>query len=142
MLRRPPRSTRTDTLFPYATLFRSPRVHEPGADALAAGGAHAAALSRRPRLYRRTRRVGRDRAGAARFRAASDRRELPRDAAAHARPRRSLSLPLPQDRTVAGRGVGARTGGRVPIALRARQMARTRDRRDARRAAGQRRYPR
>src|SRR3546814_3421507 len=26
MLRRPPRSTRTDTLFPYPTLFRSPRV--------------------------------------------------------------------------------------------------------------------
>src|SRR3546814_11037140 len=24
MLRRPPRSTRTDTLFPYTTLFRSP----------------------------------------------------------------------------------------------------------------------
>src|SRR3546814_18041437 len=26
MLRRPPRSTRTDTLFPYTTLFRSKRV--------------------------------------------------------------------------------------------------------------------
>src|SRR3546814_12766090 len=26
MLRRPPRSTRTDTLFPYTTLFRSPVV--------------------------------------------------------------------------------------------------------------------
>src|SRR3546814_5459388 len=26
MLRRPPRSTRTDTLFPYATLFRSGRI--------------------------------------------------------------------------------------------------------------------
>src|SRR3546814_1782206 len=25
MVRRPPRSTRTDTLFPYTTLFRSPR---------------------------------------------------------------------------------------------------------------------
>src|SRR3546814_2841903 len=35
MIRRPPRSTRTDTLFPYTTLFRSvdvvePQVHEPG----------------------------------------------------------------------------------------------------------------
>src|SRR3546814_16582494 len=30
MYRRPPRSTRTDTLVPYATLFRS-RVHGPGA---------------------------------------------------------------------------------------------------------------
>src|SRR3546814_14254187 len=28
MIRRPPRSTRTDTLFPYTTLFRSPlRTH-------------------------------------------------------------------------------------------------------------------
>src|SRR3546814_1486578 len=26
MRRRPPRSTRTDTLFPYTTLFRSPRL--------------------------------------------------------------------------------------------------------------------
>src|SRR3546814_9740591 len=32
MIRRPPRSTRTDTLFPYTTLFRSDRlqVPEPG----------------------------------------------------------------------------------------------------------------
>src|SRR3546814_6356376 len=27
MIRRPPRSTRTDTLFPYTTLFRSNRLH-------------------------------------------------------------------------------------------------------------------
>src|SRR3546814_4423197 len=27
MIRRPPRSTRTDTLFPYTTLFRSDRVN-------------------------------------------------------------------------------------------------------------------
>src|SRR3546814_153750 len=27
MIRRPPRSTRTDTLFPYTTLFRSPSQH-------------------------------------------------------------------------------------------------------------------
>src|SRR3546814_9033558 len=27
MIRRPPRSTRTDTLFPYTTLFRSPHVN-------------------------------------------------------------------------------------------------------------------
>src|SRR3546814_11066049 len=30
MLRRPPRSTRTDTLFPYTTLFRSVSVSEGG----------------------------------------------------------------------------------------------------------------
>src|SRR3546814_9852362 len=28
MIRRPPRSTRTDTLFPYTTLFRSPDLHK------------------------------------------------------------------------------------------------------------------
>src|SRR3546814_4713937 len=28
MIRRPPRSTRTDTLFPYTTLFRSPTIVE------------------------------------------------------------------------------------------------------------------
>src|SRR3546814_3391166 len=28
MKRRPPRSTRTDTLFPYTTLFRSPRARQ------------------------------------------------------------------------------------------------------------------
>src|SRR3546814_5398417 len=28
MIRRPPRSTRTDTLFPYTTLFRSQRLYE------------------------------------------------------------------------------------------------------------------
>src|SRR3546814_17103486 len=30
MIRRPPRSTRTDTLFPYTTLFRSVRTANPG----------------------------------------------------------------------------------------------------------------
>src|SRR3546814_17466622 len=28
MIRRPPRSTRTDTLFPYTTLFRSDELHD------------------------------------------------------------------------------------------------------------------
>src|SRR3546814_1761940 len=32
MIRRPPRSTRTDTLFPYTTLFRSPRARPPERD--------------------------------------------------------------------------------------------------------------
>src|SRR3546814_7143889 len=33
MIRRPPRSTRTDTLFPYTTLFRSAPAGEPAAQA-------------------------------------------------------------------------------------------------------------
>src|SRR3546814_12480181 len=37
MIRRPPRSTRTDTLFPYTTLFRSIAVGRLGGDV---GGAH------------------------------------------------------------------------------------------------------
>src|SRR3546814_15882450 len=41
MIRRPPRSTRTDTLFPYTTLFRS----RPGVEV---HGAHHRALSQRP----------------------------------------------------------------------------------------------
>src|SRR3546814_17855221 len=32
MIRRPPRSTRTDTLFPYSTLFRSGRARRTGLD--------------------------------------------------------------------------------------------------------------
>src|SRR3546814_16427060 len=32
MIRRPPRSTRTDTLFPYTTLFRSKQDDENGSD--------------------------------------------------------------------------------------------------------------
>src|SRR3546814_14204170 len=34
MIRRPPRSTRTDTLFPYTTLFRSPDGAAPVVEAL------------------------------------------------------------------------------------------------------------
>src|SRR3546814_16087729 len=48
MIRRPPRSTRTDTLFPYTTLFRS--VHAPYPRHPQAGG--------RPRLSCRTWRGG------------------------------------------------------------------------------------
>src|SRR3546814_6477159 len=39
MIRRPPRSTRTDTLFPYTTLFRSKHPVEKGANP---GGHHGA----------------------------------------------------------------------------------------------------
>src|SRR3546814_20075226 len=38
MIRRPPRSTRTDTLFPYTTLFRSHRTGRAASDAAAAPG--------------------------------------------------------------------------------------------------------
>src|SRR3546814_4211321 len=37
MIRRPPRSTRTDTLFPYTTLFRSPAAGAGTADCRCAG---------------------------------------------------------------------------------------------------------
>src|SRR3546814_13515596 len=38
MRRRPPRSTRTDTLFPYTTLFRSLRHDKPGVLSMANAG--------------------------------------------------------------------------------------------------------
>src|SRR3546814_3406980 len=38
MIRRPPRSTRTDTLFPYTTLFRSDGRHRRPGGASAGGG--------------------------------------------------------------------------------------------------------
>src|SRR3546814_14207341 len=95
MIRRPPRSTRTDTLFPYTTLFRSPRNrrirdHLAGGDVVAAavgqagerdrGGGRRASISDRtdPSGRRRADRpagrgvqgaaaVGPDRRGAARI---------------------------------------------------------------------------
>src|SRR3546814_4436808 len=42
MIRRPPRSTRTDTLFPYTTLFRSDPVVVPAATSAAADAMPAA----------------------------------------------------------------------------------------------------
>src|SRR3546814_11526290 len=38
MIRRPPRSTRTDTLFPYTTLFRSPGIRDVSRSYAAEGG--------------------------------------------------------------------------------------------------------
>src|SRR5881409_9590 len=60
MIRRPPRSTRETTLFPYTTLFRSPR----GAAARAAGGDVRRGADRGHRRGRRARdrRAGQDRA--------------------------------------------------------------------------------
>src|SRR3546814_2096166 len=40
MIRRPPRSTRTDTLFPYTTLFRSPSADGKGRAATYLGFTH------------------------------------------------------------------------------------------------------
>src|SRR3546814_8506138 len=60
MIRRPPRSTRTDTLFPYTTLFRAAGDPATGADGrrppLVAGGA-----ARRGRAALGRARLGRDR---------------------------------------------------------------------------------
>src|SRR3546814_3856041 len=54
MMRLPPRSTRTDTLFPYTTLFRSRRPLDTGAAVAAAG--HAPHAGRPPAAQRDGRR--------------------------------------------------------------------------------------
>src|SRR3546814_8037102 len=61
-IRRPPRSTRTDTLFPYTTLFRSAQCH---GQSLAIGadnrvGGWLAVNAQRARLETKTRRQGVD----------------------------------------------------------------------------------
>src|SRR3546814_799021 len=55
MIRRPPRSTRTDTLFPYTTLFRSTKVisRAAGSSALAAATYRSASRLHDERLDRR-----------------------------------------------------------------------------------------
>src|SRR3546814_18317998 len=51
MIRRPPRSTRTDTLYPYTTLFRSVRQDAPGTRRRDGGAAQGAGgISRHRRL--------------------------------------------------------------------------------------------
>src|SRR3546814_5213734 len=51
MIRRPPRSTRTDTLVPYTTLFRSCVKPEPLIDCLASGGIDQERQSRALRIW-------------------------------------------------------------------------------------------
>src|SRR3546814_3641319 len=59
MTRRPPRSTRTDTLFPYTTLFRSVRMRRPqsrllsGAKQCGRNRSHAFEPAARGRLFHR-----------------------------------------------------------------------------------------
>src|SRR3546814_1663431 len=48
MIRRPPRSTRTDTLFPYTTLFRSVAIHRPCVAVMHWPAVKAIACPRRP----------------------------------------------------------------------------------------------
>src|SRR3546814_10717604 len=88
MIRRPPRSTRTDTLFPYTTLFRS-ESQDHQCPATARSGSGLCHLSESPRIQRidpihgrrlctgrlhprRTPGVGRNRQGAGRRKPASE----------------------------------------------------------------------
>src|SRR3546814_6096625 len=54
MIRRPPRSTRTDTLFPYTTLFRSPTISRksPKRGGKCAGGELVLLRKHEPRVSR------------------------------------------------------------------------------------------
>src|SRR3546814_2618178 len=52
MIRRPPRSTRTDTLFPYTTLFRSPLAQLPDTRRVFGGEAHLLQLAQAAQAQR------------------------------------------------------------------------------------------
>src|SRR3546814_4460193 len=59
MIRRPPRSTRTDTLFPYTTLFRSVRLYPPDNEKTLEYCARLAQQPTDPRLHCGVRPTGR-----------------------------------------------------------------------------------
>src|SRR3546814_17509348 len=77
MIRRPPRSTRTETLFPYTTLFRSPNRRRARGDCRAAR-APRDGRSRPPRRARSRRRQARGAAAHPRSAAAGGRAFWPR----------------------------------------------------------------
>src|SRR3546814_18285360 len=54
MIRRPPRSTRTDTLFPYTTLFRSPEVVGPAGRCIGVDAAGPTVVVMRAAVYDET----------------------------------------------------------------------------------------
>src|SRR3546814_19856516 len=102
MIRRPPRSTRTDTLFPYTTLFQSPAPRGPQAVAPRADGLrrarHRAAPppGRRPALTRRDLRSWRLRSETAAPRPGRPRRhELPPPLRGPDHPPPALARPAP-----------------------------------------------
>src|SRR3546814_4894902 len=76
MIRRPPRSTRTDTLFPYTPLFRAPRDRHIAA--------HRRGLGRRGPRERRPRRDVRGRRAAAQLEPRAQAAAVRRRAAGHA----------------------------------------------------------
>src|SRR3546814_19318687 len=107
MIRRPPRSTRTDTLFPYTTLFRSCRPLSRGADR---AGALPFGFGRNPlRLHQPALRPAHEPEGPA--------REVPRlfrGQAGYSAPRGNLArLPERLWRALAVRGQADR--GRSPV---------------------------
>src|SRR3546814_10771729 len=79
MIRRPPISTRTDTLFPYTTLFRSPAGQAQRADQRTGRAAHGRRVRCRPRSVGLRDRAdrGRDRLLPGRSRKPTDRPEEP-----------------------------------------------------------------
>src|SRR3546814_8673078 len=114
MIRRPPRSTRTDTLFPYTTLFRSQHQRD-----LVAAPAQAAVDAQDPRLRGavgrcRTHAAG-DPRGAVGQRVQAHVAVLERDAQ-----RRQFGAEVGELRLAAQRGFGARPG-QGEVALRSEE---------------------
>src|SRR3546814_18238130 len=116
MIRRPPRSTRTDTLFPYTTLFRSNgRAHRPCASERTRRGRQPSHRAADPVAHRRGFATGKPCAAMA-SRNAQDARTLSEPWARRALPRKRHHKPSRAARGVAGyrraadAGAGAHAG--------------------------------
>src|SRR3546814_11504813 len=105
MIRRPPRSTRTDTLFPYTTLFRScPSTSRPTAPSTTIVSTRADARKQVPTLARQSHWTGRN---ALPIAAARQQAHRPREA-------RARLAPL-VEHTTENRSVGASIPPPAPI---------------------------
>src|SRR3546814_4162483 len=124
MIRRPPKSKRTDTLFPYTTLFRSLRPHRQAERSVARRLAAGAALHRECRSGA---------AGSGRRRVALPPHPAPSHGSAHSAPEDKLSsFTQFRLRTCHGDGVaerrhaGAHSGGPLPGPVKVPPRAQTR----------------
>src|SRR3546814_13707046 len=113
MLRRPPISTRTDTLCPYTTLFRSPD-HRDAITRLHFGDVDHRSDARHHRTAQATRALGREVGGAGRHRFGADERVARKGAEME----RALDRHAPPARAALMRAAGAERGGIAFVGVR------------------------